>query len=465
MLLTAATFTATPAHSADTPPPTPDASDSELAELRTLLDTVTDPTTTPTLVDEDSQLLAATSDLPGFAGMWVDDVNGQDVVTVAVTPAKGLRSLSTKQLATRIESHFTEQDSAILTASGAATALVDGAELEVETATYTFAQLKKWQDVADTTVGDKVVFSDADERANTVTLGVSSAGEKKAVFDEVAAAGVPVNALKVVEADLGVTLRDADRPVVGGQQIQFQSGGGTYNCTLGLSAQITNTATPVNGYLTNSHCTSSYAAVDNTYHWQPSISSNTANRIGYEALDPSLFTGNPYGSTATSCPSGFQCRLSDAAFGVYTGSFTSTERGYIARPAALRNLNWNGTDRYRITSTSVPTGSVRAVGRTSGMSTGTITQSCVRISSIQGMPGVSQNCQYMGTYSSQGGDSGGPVFRVTNSPSTNDVSFVGLNWGGGTVNGQAVGIVSSWANMQVDFQPYAFRVCHSSFSC
>jgi hypothetical protein len=70
------------------------------------------------------------------------------------------------------------------------------------------------------------------------------------------------------------------------------------------------------------------------------------------------------------------------------------------------------------------------------MSSGTITLTCFRVGIIN-MPDVLQNCQYAGTYSSQPGDSGSPVFRLTNSPSTNDVTFVGLNWGSLLYNGAA----------------------------
>lgn len=258
------------------------------------------------------------------------------------------------------------------------------------------------------------------------------------------------------------------RPVIGDIGTVLNA----YSCTLGVNARIVNLTTPLNGYVTNSHCSNSYAEADGTYHWQPSAPFgsvfNTTNRIGYEVLDPPLCTGNPYNDTSGSvnCPAGQQCRMSDAAFGADDVDYASTSRGFIARPSTLGDFGaWNGTTTYRITATGGPTGTVRAVGRTSGMSAGSTTQTCVRISSVQDMPGITQNRQSIWTYSSQGGDSGGPVFRVTNSPSSGDVTFVGLNWGGGTINGQAVGIVSPWPLMQTGFAPYDIRVCHANFAC
>ncbi|TFH70624.1 hypothetical protein [Cellulomonas sp. HD19AZ1] len=430
----------------------------------------------PSLVDADQALLEATRGLDGFAGAWLDEEGGRQVVTVATTAPTSLRLRSAGDIARAMTARATQQHIERLDVLGA---LAEGARVRTTSATYTFDQLKQWQATIDEHLSG-LVFSDADERHNTVTIGVPPGSDSTAITARAQGLGIPDDALKIVEADFSPTLRDDHRPVAGGQQIQFVKpifgDIGTifsaYNCTLGVNARIVNLTTPLNGYLTNSHCSIDYAQADGTYHWQPSVPLgsiiNTANRIGYEVLDPPLYTGNPYGDTSGSvnCPSGNQCRLSDAAFGAYDGDYTGTTRGYIARPSSLNDHStWNGTSTYRITAAGAPTGAVRAVGRTSGMSTGSITQSCVRIANIDGMPGIAQNCQYIGTYSSQGGDSGGPVFRVTNSPSANDVTFVGLNWGGGTINGQAVGIVSSWPLMQVDFSPYDVRVCQAAFTC
>ncbi|WP_130403519.1 hypothetical protein [Micromonospora violae] len=431
----------------------------------------------PRLVeDEDGQLLRATSEVPDFAGIWLDDGPTGAVTTIAV--ARSGRQGA--QVAADVQDAFRRQPAAALALSEGATALAKpGTRVRTVEVSYTFAQLKKWQTVMDALLADGVVtFTDADERNNTVTVGVSDQGARADIVRYAKKAGVPSDALNVVEATFGrQSLRDDHRPVSGGQQISYAlpviGDVGTIwytaSCTLGVTARIVNTSPAVPGYLTNSHCSTDYAETDYVYHWQPEIPWgalwNTANRIGYEVLDPSLYTGNPYGSDALACPSGYQCRLSDAAFGAFDGDYTSTPTGWIARPSTTGTINWNGSDKYRITATGTPTGAIRAVGRTSGMTTGTITQSCVRISNIADMPNIGQNCQYLGTYSSQPGDSGGPVFRVTNSPLTNDVTFVGLNWGSGTVNGQPIGIVSAWPMMQADFYPYDVRVCVSVYGC
>lgn len=178
-------------------------------------------------------------------------------------------------------------------------------------------------------------------------------------------------------------LRDDHRPIAGGQQIQFAEpiigDIGTslfpYSCTLGVNGRITNLVDPLNGYFTNSHCSIDYASVDYVYQWQPSIPWgslwNTTNRIGYDVIDPPLYTGTPYADPygSINCPTGYECRMSDAGFGMYDTDCAGTARGYIARPSSLGNYDdWNGTSTYRVTAAGAPTGAVRAVGRTSGMS-------------------------------------------------------------------------------------------------
>ena len=359
-----------------------------------------------------------------------------------------------------------------------ARALTDGtAEVKTVEVRYSFAELKQWQTALDPLFERGIItLTDADERNNKVTVGVSDPAHRTAVAEYAERNGIPASALNIIEAVVKIGLDDADRPVVGGQQIEFAvpiiGDIGTilytYNCTLGIPATIVNTSPQVPGYLTNSHCSIDYAQTDYVYHWQPSIPLfpifNTANRIGYEVLDPPLYTGNPYGVSYLACPSGKQCRMSDAGFGIFDGDYTSTPRGYIARPASLGTVNWNGSDKYRVTEIGYPEGSVRAVGRTSGMSSGTIVSTCVSVG-VADHPNVVQNCQYIGTYSSQPGDSGGPVFRVTNSPSTHDVMFVGLNWGRLESEDEAYGVVSPWPLALVDFYPYDIRVCAAGFSC
>jgi hypothetical protein len=449
------------------------ANDAARAQATDWLGTVRPYARTAPVLDEDSALLLATKDIPEFGGLWLDDTPDGPVVTLALTAprtqAAGLTASLTRALDAAGRSTV---------AIPSARALADGtATVRTVEVRYSFAELKQWQATLDPLFEQGIItLTDADERNNKVTVGVANPAHRAAVTEYAVRNGIPADALMVVEAIATPSLRDRHRPVVGGQQIGFlipiegPSGPGTTiaYCTLGIPATIVNTTPEYPGYLTNSHCSIEYAQPDYVEHWQPNVNPfsiiNTTNRIGYEVIDPPLFTGNPHGSADLSCPSGYQCRLSDMGFGAFNSPHASTPRGYIARPGSLGTLNWNGTDKYRITATSYPTGTVRAVGRTSGMSAGTITLTCFRVGIVD-IPDVLQNCQYAGTYSSQPGDSGSPVFRVTDSPSTNDVTFVGLNWGSLLYNGVPHGVVSAWPLALVDFYPYDIRVCAAGFTC
>jgi len=438
-----------------------------------ILDTVDASNAPQIALDEDSQILQL--GLPQLGGLWIDDGNEGAIVSIGVVAAtESDISAEAEVILQKIRSVKQSEVSSI----PAAVALRDGsAQIQLVPVAYSFAQLKEWQAKFDPLFSEGLLtMSDADERNNTVTLGVSDKANTEKILRYGIHAGVPAPAMKVVEATFSVSLRDDDRPLAGGQQIEHAIpiigpvGVMFYTsiCSLGMPTMIANTSPQVTGYITNSHCSIDYADVDYVYHWQPSIPLGslffTGNRIGYEVLDPPLFTGNPYNNASYTCPSGFNCRLSDVSFGLFDGDYTTTPRGSIARPSTTGTTTWNGTDRYRVTAIATPSGSVRKVGRTTGMSTGTITHTCFK-TTVADFPGVQQLCSYAGSYASDHGDSGGPVFKVTNSPSTNDVTFVGLNWGMGTIDNQAVGVLSSWSLTLVDFSPYDIRVCDASFSC
>lgn len=471
-----------PAHASEDPAPSPPdlpveqlvADPQTRAAVERALENV-DPASAPALpLDEDAQLLAATADLPQFAGVWLDETAEGSVVTIAVA---GSKTTTTRELPAQVVAALSDPTSATTGSWTADLLRQDATRVRTVYVDYTFAQLKQWQAALDPLFAEGLVtLTDADERRNTVTVGVSDPAHRDQVIAYAVRAGVPRDALNIVAADFTVTLRDDHRPVVGGQQIEYAipiiGDIGTIlhtaRCTMGVPARIVNTSPQVPGYVTNSHCSIEYAETDYVYHWQPSIPLfpvfNTDDRIGYEILDPPLYTGDPYGAPDFACPSGNECRLSDVGFGAFDGDYTSTLRGYIARPATTGTLEWNGTDKYRVTDVDIPSGAVRAVGRTSGMSVGTITHTCFR-TFVNGRPDVVLNCQYAGTYSSQPGDSGGPVFKVTHSPATNDVTLVGLNWGSGTINGQQVGVISAWPLARAEFAPYDVRVCAAGFAC
>jgi hypothetical protein len=89
-------------------------------------------------------------------------------------------------------------------------------------------------------------------------------------------------------------------------------------------------------------------------------------------------------------------------------------------------------DVFNITSegNAVVGQSVTKVGRTTGRTVGTVSQTCVN-TNVSGST-ITQLCQTFANYGNGGGDSGSPVFRITTLPS---VILSGINWGGnGTIS-------------------------------
>lgn len=65
------------------------------------------------------------------------------------------------------------------------------------------------------------------------------------------------------------------------------------------------------------------------------------------------------------------------------------------------------------------------VGRTNGWTSGDVSNTCTNVSYGSSYKVL---CQHVADYESGGGDSGAPIFRVVNSPSTNDVHLGGIHW-------------------------------------
>lgn len=382
-VLAAAAFVPTLAAPAEAGAPSPDpmmewfADSGARARVDDLLATV-EPSPLE-VVSEDAQLLSLGID--NFGGLWVDEVDGEERVSIAFVPGgRGTRAQVEAVYEALVDAAESEEVSV-----GALEILTqDDVRVEHVPVRFTFEQLDEWRTLMRPLLADGIAsMLDADERENAVTVGVRDLTYRGAVLDHARRVGVPDGAVRVVEVSFSTTLREGHRPVVGGQQIEFivppvlgNVGFLRRNCSLGVPVRIANTATPIPGYLTNSHCSAEIAATDGIFHWQPTIPLfgliNTANRMGFEALDPAPFTGNPFGSNNFRCPSGEQCRLGDVAFGIFEPDFEDTPPGFIAIPDGIGTPTWNGRDRFRVTSTGFPQGTVNAVGRTTGRTVGTV---------------------------------------------------------------------------------------------
>jgi hypothetical protein len=356
----------------------------------------------------DDILAAVARQVPGFAGMFIGP---DETLQVYMAGHRGPADAATMALLDHV-----------ITREVGRGERLSNKGMEIIEAQYDFLTLHNWHRQMSPEVLDVngVVFTDLDEKTNRLRIGVTASKEAlEAVEKSLAGLGVPREMVEIdVTEEINLTLRNRRRPLRGGLQINF----GGFLCTLGFIA----TRAGVNGFVTNSHCTTTQGGVQNTVYHQPSAS-GTTNRVGQEIADPTYFTGGQ-------CPAGRRCRFSDSSFARVphpSGPAVTTARGTIARPA-VNSFNWNGVDVFNITSegNAVVGQSVTKVGRTTGRTVGTVSQTCVN-TNVSGST-ITQLCQTFANYGNGGGDSGSPVFRITTLPS---VILSGINWGGnGTIS-------------------------------
>jgi hypothetical protein len=375
----------------------------------------------------DDILAAVASEVPGFAGAWVE--NGALAVGL-VHPRDGAASNARHRLAGLLGRPDLER-----------------MDVVVRPARFAFDDLKAWHDSVsvDALALPGVASSDVDERANVVRIGTSDLAGTEARIRAIAAAHhVPPHALVVEHADPVVEqLREHRSPAVGGIEISWVShkGFSIYQCTLGFPA----VRDGVLGYVTNSHCTSVRASVDQTVHEQPAF----GPPIGHEIADPPHVAGGP-------CPTGRLCRYSDSSFhSLHVDALY--DHGRIARPAE-GTMVWNGVDRFRVTGEAAPLAgeTLTKVGRTSGRTSGPVRATCKTFNVMS--VNLTMLCQGQADYSSSGGDSGSPVFAVTSSPSTDDVTLKGIHWGSG-------GVFSPIDGIQRPGELGPLATCASGFAC
>jgi hypothetical protein len=351
----------------------------------------------------DDHLANVAKQVPGFGGMFFDQDGTLQVYMVGQKEPLSAASMA-----------FLED---VITREIGRGERLSGRGLEIREGQYDFLALHRWNQQMSPEVLNLpgVVSTDNNERENRLQIGITnSPGVREEVEKVLSTLGVPPEAvLFSEEKPIEQYLRSRRRPLRGGLQINF----GNFLCTLGFIA----VRNGVNGYVTNSHCTTTQGGVQNTVEHQPSAS-GTTNRVGIEIADPTYFSGS-------GCPAGRVCRRSDSSFIQVphpSGPAVTIARGTIARPA-VNSFTWNGVDIFNITSegSALVGQAVTKVGRTTGRTAGTVSQTCVN-TNVSGS-NITQLCQTFANYGNAGGDSGSPVFRITTLPS---VVLVGINWGG-----------------------------------
>lgn len=302
--------------------------------------------------------------------------------------------------------------------------------LRILDADHDFAALKALQLLAiEHVLGwDDVVLADVDEVNNRVMVGVSTPAAQQRVL----AFARQVGGSDALEVELmepitpHFQLTDSIRPVGGGLTV------GPSGCTLGFVAARAGQV----GLVTASHCSAQMWALDGGLLTQ----NQYGGSIGNEVADPSGFTGAVNGYT---CPGGYVCRTSDAAFYSLSWDATPGVNRPIAWPQQLNTLTFQGYGYVKYQS-SPPAGiTVQKVGVTTGRTKGIVTSTCAAVP--QNGYNRIVTCSTQANLYSAPGDSGAPVYRNANgAPLNPDIELYGALWGG---NGSVMAFSSMGAVM------------------
>jgi hypothetical protein len=360
--------------------------------------------------------------VPGFGGMWVDE--DRDTLYIYMLPGGQSRAADLNKSITEVLGSNRPRQT----------------RLEVVQGQYAFLQLKEWHDRISPLVLaiPGAVLTAIDQAANRLKVGVVKVALEPEIEAVLSQMDVPrdavnieetvprVEAVRVEPSDAlpaAVTLQSRIRPLVGGIQIALRQGT-LKACTLGFYAERNNGSEFVRGFVTNSHCTRVEGGNDATTYWQPKPPPEST-KIGVETVDPCFWFPSrtpptfPPGCTPEVpplfCPVGRACRLSDSAFArleIAPGGDMSFKKGFIARPTAEDDLDWDPPDTFfKIVGerTFLTVGdSVSKVGRSTGWTRGKVKTVCANINTSAPYTFICQNETDLDV---SVGDSGAPVFE------------------------------------------------------
>lgn len=261
------------------------------------------------------------------------------------------------------------------------------------------------------------VFGGHDLDAGILVFGVENDGAARGVQNTLTRLGIAATSYDIQVTDpiqfMSDNLRSEHRPVVAGIQLHWSN----YVCTLGFSVDHAGGRS----FITNSHCTDNQGSTGNTQYNQPTRTVSP-DAIAFEAHDPAYWRGG-------ACSRGKVCRYSDSSRALYVAGVESQAR--IAKTTGLNTGSLTVDGHFTIgsqdnSSTSF-SGTMQKVGRTTGWTSGDVTNSCVTVN-VSGS-NIQLLCQTIvqnsGTQIVAGGDSGSPVFTGSSS-----VTLRGILWGG-----------------------------------
>ena len=357
--------------------------------------------------------------IPGFAGLGVD---GEGSVLILTTDGS-LRGADRALVAGSLPAHL------------------QGRQVVVGRARYTFAELAGWRDqlVEPLAEVSGVTYLDLDETINRVVIGAAGSGATRGAVAALASRlGIPPGAIELAASEeeiapappsealpsaapaTGVRVTDYVRPLRGGLAIGRQSSATQYyKCTLGFVADLG----AVRVLLTNSHCSERSWDNDASIFHQP-WPSGTNYRIGTEYRDR---RGDSCGFLSLNV-----CRYSDATAVAIDPLVTST-RGTLARTryvgASTGSLEIDPYNPPFVVSgkaSSIYKGeTLDKLGATTGWTRGAVTRTCV-VTYQGGRTWSKLRCQYFVQAGVYDGDSGSPVFRDNGNGTAH---LYGMLWG------------------------------------
>jgi len=371
-----------------------------------------------TAVDGDAAFATLNRLLPGFGGL-VRDAEGQVIVRLTrPEDAAAARRVLTAYLQARQPAGVEAQPAPVF---------------RFERTNYTWGEILDHRDaLIDALSLPQVVYLDADEACNCVTVAVSGAEAREPLQRLIEATGVPAAAVRIVDhAPLvfAASLQDEFRPVKGGVRIRF-------NLALGFGPVCTAAAVAQKGgstgLLINSHCTRTLGGVEWTEIFQSGRAAFGADLVATESVDPDWTTG------LAGCPVGRRCRLSDSAFaalhdpGRAAFARLALPVGLCGTTACGVAMN-NASDELSIVGTAgaaVVGDLLGKIGQTTGFTRGAVSATCVMSNaaarSIFDPANLTLLCQDIVGALLSPGDSGAPVLSLLPG---NRAVLAGIAWG------------------------------------
>lgn len=395
------------------------------------------------IISLDQKFASIAAGVPGFGGIFFDE--------------KGNLNIYQKN-----PNSITKKNSALALLTGMSSA--DKTNVKILEAKYDYFELQEWRTLLRRKIlGKKSVISlDINERKNRVDVGISDSLKINEVKKAITGYNIPSAAFSVVKTEPFITqqfippgpqgnsLAEEVDKKAGGLQIERSNGG---TCTLGFNVVWYNNQTGNNekGFVTNSHCTNTQGGTENTDFGQHTNSSS--NFVGTEVEDPTYFSGT---SGYYTCPTGYECRVSDTALINYTSGIddplgkiykthyygTGSSSGSIIHDGEMFSITSEGTYPYAGQT-------LNKIGYRSGWTRGNISNTCEDAVTTKndGTP-IILLCQGIVNANSRPGDSGSPVFMEVSGE--DNIRLEGILWGGRTLNGVRQFAFSPFASITQD---------------